>query len=310
MGKVYLYCDESGAKGYANRPEAHEAEVGVFAGILVPESHYQTVAANFDAIAAKYAPGEGKNHITDLPVEQKGALRDELFAQIKAAGLPCFWYAIHVQGLHEDFKKEQVRLQTMRQQQQAARAGAQPRVRTGSPREEAKSLHVELFSGLYAHMVAFLAERGQSDVEVEVRTDNVDTPILEQFREVAADLLDTDPQVITLKGYDTVDKKVVEKEYQIKVEHAPELDFNPVVRSLAIDTAPATDGLVLAVDVLSNSLNYLFSHRAPQELYQPLNRPEAIANHPLAAHLDAFGDWGSGDFIGDMLYAHPKQQVR
>lgn len=307
MSKVYLYCDESGAKGYANQPEATEGEVGVFAGILVADSKHQALATAFDAIAAKYMPTQGKLHIADLPVEQKGALRDELFAQIRANRLPCFWYAIHVQGLNNDHKQEQAQLRGTGERLQAARAGAQPRVKTGSPREDPKSLHVELFSGLYGHLVAFLLERGASDVEVVIRTDNVDLPVLKQFRAVAAALLNMDQHVESVQGFDTLQKKLVQSELHMKVAYPPELDFNPVVRSLAIDTAPASDGLVLAVDVLSNSLNYLFSQRTPEERFKPLNCPEAVANHSLAAHLDAFVNWGTGDLIGDRQYAHPLQ---
>jgi len=67
-----------------------------------------------------------------------------------------------------------------------------------------------------------------------------------------------------------------------------------------------SDGLVLAADVLANSLNYLFKHRDADALYGPLNCMDAVAGHPIAAHLDAFFNWGSGDCIGDGIYRHPK----
>ena len=71
MGKVFLYCDESGAKGYADNDETELGEVGVFAGILVPEEILATVKPAFDQIAKRYKPAEGKLHIADLPLEQK-----------------------------------------------------------------------------------------------------------------------------------------------------------------------------------------------------------------------------------------------
>lgn len=306
MSKVYFFCDESGAKGYADRPESSPGEVGVFAGILVRDKEFPQIAQVFDAIAAKYTPAAGKLHIADLPPDQQGALRDELFAAVLSSALPCFWYAIHVEGLHEAHKKELAQFKALEERLKEARGGAAPRVKTGSPREEPRSMHVQLFSGLYAHLVAFLLERKQTDVEVEVLTDQVDTPIVKQFRSVAEELLDTDPHVTTVKGFDTVTKSVVQREMNMRVEWPSELDFNPVVRSLSISTAPASAGLVLAADVLSNSLNYLFTRRTPGDMYKRLNHPEAVASHPLAQHLDAFEDWGSGDFIGDMLYAHPR----
>jgi hypothetical protein len=67
-----------------------------------------------------------------------------------------------------------------------------------------------------------------------------------------------------------------------------------------------------AIDRTAKNLNftpesgYLFKHRDPAELYKPLNRPEAIAKHPIASHFATFYDWGIGDLVGDRLWAHPK----
>lgn len=71
MPKVFFYCDESGAKGYANQNESSPGEVGVFAGILVPDECLAEVKPSFDAIAAKYSPPSGKLHIADLAPEKK-----------------------------------------------------------------------------------------------------------------------------------------------------------------------------------------------------------------------------------------------
>jgi hypothetical protein len=77
---IILACDESGAKGYADREELFPGETGVFAGLMVPSDYVAQVAPSFDAVAAKYATREGKLHITDLSPEHQGALRDEMFA--------------------------------------------------------------------------------------------------------------------------------------------------------------------------------------------------------------------------------------
>lgn len=69
--KVFFYCDESGAKGYANQDEAFAGEIGVFAGIMVPEECLATVKQAFDQIASRYTPASGKLHIAELPREQQ-----------------------------------------------------------------------------------------------------------------------------------------------------------------------------------------------------------------------------------------------
>ena len=305
MTKVLLYCDESGAKGYANQDEAYPGEIGVFAGIMVPEECLATVKPAFDQIAARYTPASGKLHIADLPPEQQGAMRDELFVAIKGTNLPCFWYAIHVAGLHAHHQFQRTQLNQQSEALRSARGGAEPRIKRGSPREMPASMHVELFSGIYSHLVAFLLERGRQGVDIEVRTDQVDSPLAKHFTEVADELLNDDPSVAKASGFDTVEKKVVTGAVMSTVKWPPELKLSPLVSSLSIVTVPDSDGLVLAADVLANSLNYLFKNRDADSLCGALNCREAIANHPLAIHLDAFVDWGAGDCIGDGIYRHP-----
>jgi len=87
------------------------------------------------------------------------------------------------------------------------------------------------------------------------------------------------------------------------------MSIETVVRSLSINPIREGDGLVLAADVLANSLNHLFKHRKDHQRYAALNTPEAVASHPLAKHLDAFVNWGTGDLVGDGLYKHPKSNT-
>lgn len=169
-------------------------------------------------------------------------------------------------------------------------------------------MHVVLFEGLYSHLVAFMLERKRQQVEIEIRTDQIDMPIVRRFVEVAKGLLSTDPLVARTTGFDTVEQKVVSGSVTASVKLPPELELSSVVSGLSIKTVPDNDGLVLAADVLANSLNYLFKGRDADTLYGPLNCRDAIAEHPLASHLDAFNDWGAGDFIGDGIYRHPKSR--
>jgi hypothetical protein len=53
---IVFACDESGAKGYADRDEWLPGEVGVFAGIMVPGKLLATVQPQFDAIALRNEP--------------------------------------------------------------------------------------------------------------------------------------------------------------------------------------------------------------------------------------------------------------
>jgi len=64
------------------------------------------------------------------------------------------------------------------------------------------------------------------------------------------------------------------------------------------------DGLVLAADVLANSLAYHYRMRGRSERYRRLNKPDALEDHPLFRSLDAYWNWGTLD-VSDTLYAHP-----
>jgi hypothetical protein len=286
--KIVLACDESGAKGYADREEAFPGEVGVIAGILVPDSIYGTVAPRFQAIWHQFQSPTGKLHITDLDGAAQGQLREEIYRAVREENLPCFWYAIHVAGLHQAHANQQKIEKNTRERQRERRAGEEPRVKMGSPRSSPMLMHTELFSGLYGNLVAFLEERQRKEVEIEIRTDRVDSPIVEEFEAIAKDLLSNNPLESKVKGFDTVTEKLVEGSIKVEAMYPPEMAVNVVVRSLAINASTATDGLVLAADVLANSLNYHFKNRTAAALYGPLNSPGAVVGHPLEKSLDAF----------------------
>src|SRR6266536_5776915 len=56
------------------------------------------------------------------------------------------------------------------------------------------------------------------------------------------------------------------------------------------------DGLVVAADVLANSLAYLFKTRPPEEQFKALNTPEAFQRHTLKDCLDSFWDLSGYNF--------------
>ena len=306
---VIFACDESGAKGYADQRESYPGEVGVFAGILVPQELDATARPEFQAIHDRYKSANGKLHIADLPPDQQVALRQDVYTGIRKLHLPCFWYAIHVDGLN-DWYLTQKEISKDAKQAGLASQQSSPQIKANGDRDNPASMHEELFAGLYANLVAFLEERSQKEVSVEVRTDQIDSPIAKNFQEVANRLLSDAPLLETVTGWDTVTKEVVEGALKLVVTVPESMQIEVVVRNLMINIVRDGDGYILAADVLANSLNHLFRHRDHADLYSPLNQPAAIVKHPLADHLAAFRDWGHGDIIGDRLYSHPKGPMR
>lgn len=292
-------CDESGAKGHADVDESFPGEVGVFVGILISDECRERALREFQAIYDTFRPTAGKLHITDLAPGVQDKLRTELYGQIRALDLPCFWYAVHVAGFHDWHSKESALLAPLRPAPEATK-----RFRPGSPRNRRPSLHVALFEGLYGQLVAYLEERERRRVTIDIRMDRVDSPIAQNFERVANDLLSLDPVVEELTAFDIeTRKRVVMGQVSISTLLPPAFQLQVTIETLTLHPV-ANDGAVLAADVLANSLNHHFNKRGEQDRYAPLNRPEAIAGHPLERNLCVFHDWGIGD-LGDRLWRHP-----
>ena len=217
--------------------------------------------------------------------------------------LPCFWYAIHVDGLNDWYLTQKNLLDDARKR--AQETNPTPRFKGGSHRDEIPSMHEELFAGLYAHLVAFLEERQQKKVSIEIRTDQIDGTIVKNFEKDCKRLLDTYPHLHKIPAWDTLAKKQVETTITFSVPDTSFLDIQVEIADLTINPIPLGDGYTLAADVLANSLHYLLRTRDQSQRYKPLNTPAAIESHPLADNLAAFYNWGNGDIIGDRLYRHP-----
>ena len=81
---IVLVCDESGAKGYADQQESYPGEVGVFAGILVPEERKAVARTAFQAIYDRYQPVTGKLHIADLAPASQSNLRNDIYEKVNS----------------------------------------------------------------------------------------------------------------------------------------------------------------------------------------------------------------------------------
>lgn len=293
---VVMACDESGAKGYGNSDERCIGELGVFAGIMVPGELLTNAQAQFDAIAIRYKTGAGKVHIADLAPEQQGQLRKEMFDLITQLRLPCFFEAIHVAGFHTNFRRYESLIKGVQAQRRS-------NVRLSDRGPAPESLHVALFFGLYSKLVAFCLEREKTLVHIELRTDQVDSPIFKDFQASAKSLLDYGASISSVSGFDPVTQKVLKGTVETK-EIPIEWRLPITVTHLDFRRITHLDGLVLAADVLANSLVYHYRMRTKVERFRHLNRPETVKDHPISQSLDAFENWGTFD-LSDLLYPHP-----
>jgi hypothetical protein len=161
-----------------------------------------------------------------------------------------------------------------------------------------------LFQGIYGKLIAFCMERGRTHLHIEVRTDNVDSPIVTEFEKTAQKLTDYGVTIKTVTGFHPVSRQVVRG--TVTVGETPAAARLPVtIENLELRVVGDSDGLVVAADVLANSLHHLFATRPDGEKFRALNTPEAFARHPLRDCLDSFWRWDGYNFT-DTYYRHPQ----
>lgn len=301
---VYLICDESGAKGYDDKPEVIKGELGVMAGFLVPHRALPDVRARLGSIAWGFSQ-TGKLHITDLSAEQQADLRSRIFSYLSAVSgdAPCLLYeAIHRQGFHEWGE-------TVRDAATKARAARRSSVAI-SAHESKDRLHSALFTGLFSKAVVFVVDQfgWEAAVNVVVITDRIDEPIRREFHEAALRLLGLGgPETRTVKGYDRHAGHVVEGQIRTAARGI-ETDFSRISFDIVSEDTPLT----LAADVPANSVaHHLGKSRPEAQLGASLNTKAAIAGHPLERHFYACWDETMGDaYAADALYMHPLEGRR
>jgi len=300
---VYFICDESGAKGYADRPEQCPGETGVFAGYFIPEPLFEDVSAKLEATSSRYFSTE-KPHLRDLSPDQSSELRSSVFSIIRTWGLPCTYEAIHVQGLNLAHQR------ILEIDESARKARTSPTRISWRPRP--RLLQNELFQGLFCKAAAFFFDNCSVDRDVlTIFVDKVDASILEQFRLAAREMTDFGPRTVEVKGWDPKEKKVVHGE--IRFGHkGTELPVMKRMRRLHYEIELGADHLVLAADVLANSIQHIFRTRPPQEVGRPLHTASAIRDHELRAYFyGLMGDEGrEGLWFSDSILMHPDEESR
>jgi hypothetical protein len=120
----------------------------------------------------------------------KDALRQDVYEAIREFTLPCFWYAIHVAGLHEWYSSQEVISQDTKKRLQKTNGDSGSRIKFGSLRSTPVSMHVKLFLGLYGHLIAFFVkQRGKIARESGKQRRKLSTPICVMIRYFAGETL-------------------------------------------------------------------------------------------------------------------------
>lgn len=298
MPSITFVIDESGAKGYSDNREQHEGELGVIAGILIPEEHVSPVESNLNSIASKYL-SEGKLHITDLESKDQESLRGEIFDYLLSTGVRWTYEAMYVEGLHDHAQL----VATMVNQ---AKENRRSKVKI-SGNEKHDLLHAEMFMGAFGKGVAFCMDNVGHQFHLNVITDNVDKPILKEFNESAECLLNVgEKRVRKITGFDPESKTVVTGSISSKITQGHDAlgDFSGVSFEISVSES----ALTLAADVLANSVHH---HLASLQKFNPgcaLNTKEAIEGHRLVQIVcGVSGGELEAPQVADTIFRHPSQ---
>jgi hypothetical protein len=299
---IVIFCDESGAKGYADQSEQIAGETGVFAGYVVRRSDLATVEGELQAALSEFHKEKQKLHIADLSPEEQGVLRERVYDVL--GRLPCFYEAIHVEGFHASYERIRGAVAKAAELAKASASSTHSEIKVSKRGVEPRSLHVELFLGLYTRILTFCLDQGKTDLKIEIRTDRIDGPILEKFHKEVARFWG-DKVTVEVTGWNLRTESVVKGSFSLTLRGKP----SPfLIQECLIRPGVSDDNLVVAADVLANSLNHLFCERGPEQRCRPLNCNDAISRHSLFASLSSFRRGSSWDF-SDSFYAHPKNST-
>ncbi len=295
MSKVILVIDESGAKGYSDRPETAVGEFGVMVGYLVPEEHANEVRNRFRQIQSKYT-SDGKLHITDLQPKAQEGLRVDIFREFSELGIYWVYEAVYVQGYHENAKLTNELVEKAR--------GSRRSNVSISTRERHELLHSDLFLGVFGKAVSFCLDNVGQVFDLHIITDNVDKKIMKMFEDEAAEFLNVGkPSEHEVKGFDKSTGQVITGAIRIEwIDSGNSLgDFSGVTYSIECEDSELT----LAADVISNSVNYYIKKSVGEGVGIDLNTKVTVADHPLSSLIYGASEGGETPYFSDAIYQHP-----
>lgn len=292
MNKLYLICDESGAKGFSDIDEQFEGEFGIFAGYFLTDKNYEKMKLEFQSIYEKYLTNNGKLHITDLDSTSQETLRNDVFSLIANNNLIIVYEAISVRGykLNSDMIS-QIRNENIDNLKDKF---------SFSKNIDVSRLHTDLFAGIFGKSIAFgLDNFGEKEqLNVEVITDKMDKKIKKEFEHKAQELIAPFPSSSKIKAFDKSAKKPLAKEITF---NSPQLQ-NDAISKVKFQIKVQDDALTLIADIIANSLYYFIKEEIVKNLSVNLNSNDAVVNYPLLKQIYGLSNEINVNFVSDIIF--------
>lgn len=278
---MILVVDESGAKGYSTNREAAPGELGVMAGFIYPDFELEPLERLLDIRLAPFRAASGKLHVSELSPERQHELRELIYEMFRQTRIKWIYSAAYVQGFHE----------------------------AASPSMRAESLHEKLFQDTLGHALARAHQIGVTDLDLEVRTDRVDSGVLKRFEGISNQLKD-----VLLRNERQYTKRARSIDgttpgpshtLTLRIEGEGLIRFN----SIKIEIKVSTSALTVAADVLANSVLHNLREKQGKYLGIALNQRGALSGHPLVAQA-LVSEEGELYSALDLFYSRKPQPER
>lgn len=296
MQSVTFVVDESGAKGYSDNRETAQGELGVVAGVLIPTQCLSKAKFEIEKILGKFK-FDGKMHIACLPKTEQECLRHEIFSYLLSVNARWVYEAMYVEGLCSHAGM----ISYLRDK---AKDNRRSSIKVSSNQKK-DLLHSELLLGAFGKAVAFCIDYVGNEVFLNVITDQIDSPIVETFRNDANRLLNIGiKREYKVTGFDSATRKVVNGSISIQVTDGLVSlgDFSGISYEIGVSDSPLT----VIADVVANSVCY---HLLSLQAHGPgcqLNSLEAISSHQLAALVyGVTGQDASATQVADTVFQYP-----
>jgi hypothetical protein len=287
--KITVAVDESGAKNYSDKDEKFRGEFGVMVGIIAFDSCFDSLSAQklFDEIDSM----DRKMHIADLPADLQTKLRKNIFDYIKSdRNIICIYNAVYVRGANRKYH-EHANDWDMRD-----KSDIPENIKQKSP-VKSTSLHKILFDGLVSKVIYHCEQLDKTNFcddsyTIDIVTDNVDKSILNLFKKsIDERMAITSHKSIKITTYDAEEKRTIENNLNVKFsgDCIKRLDglLNKIKIVVNIDNA---NPLVIAADVIANSLSHHLKKKIKLSPCIKLNSSEAIDDYEIADHFILLGE--------------------
>ncbi len=280
----YLFCDESGAKGYSDKPGQGIDSLGIVVGIIIHESQLSLLKKYYDKIYKKYATDlNSKFHLSDLPNNKQVNIRNDVFEIIKHIDARLIYSSISKDGMHEWYNIQKKMHDDIVSKEKIRGYG----VNFTDPKESMlEMLYVDTISRFFAAIIDFHVSDGNFSAKIFI--DNIDTPILDGIKKNVYEVTTYQPhskeEIISSRfcyASKTVDEKRGFVEFNTKIPDALNADeFNNIDFEIQIDSQYA-----IFPDVVANSLLFFAKNNLKKSPDISMNSLELISGHPLVDYF-------------------------